>query len=215
MINLAPQCCFKGPTAISTLHRLKFPDSFFLFPWAEFAKAGHPRLHHFLLVEESYSSIIKPPGGFPWHWELEWGFSNSRGLVKNASPSTLPILAVPLSLPVTFLGPLLPYLSAVLSACQGQTGLRRSVQIKTGRGDGGGRWRGWHGGPGQTTRVRVMTVISKQLLQTALRRFIQVIFRLPGALPSPKRDYLVVFEGAQLAPFIENGYDWLTWLWFM
>lgn len=32
--------------------------------------------------------------------------------------------------------PSLPYLSAVLSACQGQTGLRRSVLIKTGCGDG-------------------------------------------------------------------------------
>lgn len=42
--------------------------------------------------------------------------------------------------------PLLPYLSAILSARQGQTGLRRSALIKTGGfGGGGGKRQRWQG----------------------------------------------------------------------
>lgn len=70
--------------------------------------------------------------------------------------------------------PSLPYLSAVLSACQGQTGLRRSVLIKTGCGDGREESDGGGGGGrrgdvgrvetwlGQTGHVQLLMVISKQ-----------------------------------------------------
>lgn len=80
MINLALRCRFRGSTPISTLQKLKCPGFRLLLPGAKFAKAGHPRLHLLPLVEWSYSSIIKPPRGFPW--QCKSGFSNMQSLGK-------------------------------------------------------------------------------------------------------------------------------------
>lgn len=117
-----------------------------------------------------------------------------------------------LSLPSLFFPwPLLPYLFAVLSACQGQTGLRRSVLIKTGCGDGGGRGNGGRvdTGPGQMGRVQLMMVISKQ----SPRQQCAVIFRsYSGYLMHyyPRKKLSCCLAGAQCVLFIGKGYDLLT-----